>query len=307
MAAMKGWAARPLLCGFLLLLLCRCTQAERGPAADALYAQATATMLDHAFPSRRIEYLLLDPRTGETIAMRWPKVSAPIPAGSLLKPFAALAYAELHAEPMAQAARFPATVCHGKKDGCWHPTGHGPVTLERALAESCNAYFLSLARNISDAGEDGREALKRVSVAYGLPAPPDFAEPGSMIGLNAEWRIPPLAIARAYAALGVGTLPGSYDAMRILAGLRMATEHHGTAFGVGSQVEGALAKTGTAPCVRDAHCVANGDGLVVVLVSAKAPHLLLLVRQRGTTGARTAEVAGRMLARIESEGSGYSH
>jgi hypothetical protein len=39
--------------------------------------------------------------------------------------------------------------------------------------------------------------------------------------------------------------------------------------------------------------------LVVVLAPAESPRLLLLVRERGTTGSRTAEVAGEILARLE--------
>jgi hypothetical protein len=61
-----------------------------------------------------------------------------------------------------------------------------------------------------------------------------------------------------------------------------------------------LAKTGTAPCLPKLEpCIADGDGLVVALTPAEQPTLLLLVRNRGTTGARAAEIAGEMLSRIE--------
>jgi hypothetical protein len=315
MAAMKTLAMQllfhKLFLGLFLLLSYWPVQAQRPAASDGLYAQATAAMLDRAFPSRRVDYLLLDPRTGQPIAMRWPHGDAPMPVGSLLKPFVALAYAELHLEPAPpvsfSGSRFPVVVCHGKSDGCWRLSGHGSMTIEHALAVSCNAYFLALAREISDAGISGTEALERIRTRYGLPAPPIPATPANLIGLRPGWRIPPLVLARAYAALATGTVPqpNSYTATRLLAGLKQAAEG-GTASRAGLHAGGVLAKTGTAPCVSDAWpnpepCIASGDGLAVLLAPADAPRLLLLVRQRGATGAQAAEVAGRMLARLEHE------
>lgn len=263
-------------------------------------------MLDRAFSSPRIEYLLLDVRSRQTIAMRWSHADVPIPVGSLLKPFVALAYAELHAGPSPHESQFPVVFCHGKSDGCWHPAGHGSMSLERALAASCNAYFLALARSISAAGIPGVEALQRVSDRYGLPAPPAPVAPASLIGLSPEWRIFPLALARAYGLLATEAASNAQVGVQILAGLKLAAERGGTASKVGMPLDGVLAKTGTAPCLSalkpDAeHCVANGDGLVVLLAPADAPRLLLLVRKRGTTGSQTADVAGRMLARIQHE------
>jgi cell division protein FtsI/penicillin-binding protein 2 len=308
---MKTLAVQWLFQGLSLLLCCWPAQAQRLAASDDLYGQATSAMLDRSFPSRRIDYLLMDPRTGKPIAMRWPHVDAPIPAGSLLKPFVALAYAELHAEAalpvLFSDSRFPVVVCHGRSDGCWRRAGHGSMSLEHALALSCNAYFLALARSIYAAGISGTEALELIRTRYGLPALPAPATPANLIGLSPGWRIPPLTLAHAYAALAVGTtpLPNSYVAARLLAGLKQATEG-GTASRVGPHAGGVLAKTGTAPCISEPWpnpepCIANGDGLVILLAPADAPRLLLLVRQRGTTGARAAEVAGRMLALLEHE------
>jgi cell division protein FtsI/penicillin-binding protein 2 len=267
-------------------------------------------MLDRAFPSPRIEYLLLDLRSGQTIAMRWSHADAPIPVGSLLKPFVALAYAELHANAspagLPHEWQFPVVFCHGKSDGCWHGAGHGSMTLHRALAESCNAYFLALAKNISASGTPGVEALQRVATAYNLPAPTAAATPASLIGLSPEWRVPPLTLARAYALLAAEKPSNAPVRVQILAGLKLAAEQGGTASKVGVSMGGVLAKTGTASCVSALNpdmerCMANGDGLVVLLTPADAPRLLLLVRKRGTTGAQTADVAGRMLARLQHE------
>jgi len=169
------------------------------------------------------------------------------------------------------------------------------------LAESCNAYFLALARELSFGGD---EALQRVSAEYGLPKPPAPAKAAMLIGVTPEWRIGPVALARAYAKLARANDPA---ADRLQAGMRAAALPGGTAARLGPHPGGALAKTGTAPCVADAdeaRCLANGDGLVVAIAPAENPRWVLLVRRRGTTGAVTAEIAGKMLASLESSHAG---
>jgi cell division protein FtsI/penicillin-binding protein 2 len=179
------------------------------------------------------------------------------------------------------------------------------MTLTPALAESCNAYFLALARELA-AGSGG--ALEDMSREFGLPAPPARATASMLIGVTPEWRIPPVSLARAYAALGVPESAGRRGPVeqgvvgQLLAGMRTAALPGGTASRLAPHPGGVMAKTGTAPCVVDAsrpRCVANGDGLVVAIAPAESPRWVLLVRQRGTTGAHTAEVAGQMLASLE--------
>lgn len=245
-----------------------------------------------------MEYVLLDARSRKTIAVRWEHGENPVPVGSLLKPFVALAYGRM----LSSARRFPTVVCHGKSDGCWRPGGHGSMTLVPALAESCNAYFLALARDVA-AG--GGSALERVSAEYQLPKPPAQKTAAMLIGVTPEWRIPPVALAQAYAGLlrasGDETERETLGLLR--AGMRQAALPGGTAAKVGSHPDGVLAKTGTAPCVAGSsaqRCVANGDGLVMVIAPAESPRWVLLVRQRGTTGAHTSEAAGKMLASLES-------
>ena len=284
-------------------------------ASPSLYAQATSAMLDRSFPSPRVEYLLLDLETSQTVALRWAHPENPIPVGSLLKPFVALAYGQSHggaALSGSAAGAFPVVHCHGKIDGCWRTKGHGSLQLEPALGQSCNAYFLALATDLSSSSA-GRDSLRSVSAAYHLPAPPGLesssessasAVPRKWIGVTPEWRIPPLALANAYALLvsRIDSRPQGKIVTRLIAGMRLAASAGGTAAKVGSHPGGVLAKTGTAPCVPDSasgRCVANGDGLVVLLTPADHPRLLLLVRQRGTTGAETAALAGQMLTRLE--------
>jgi cell division protein FtsI/penicillin-binding protein 2 len=230
----------------------------------------------------------------------------------------ALAYGEMHANPYTSGAtmtRFPTLRCRGKNDGCWRAGGHGSLTLEQALAESCNAYFLALARDLSASSGGSRAgagmaALDRIGASYGLPAAPVNSAAGlderqlaaMLIGVTPEWRISPIVLAHAYAAFA--SRPRSETVSRLLEGMKLAASSGGTAARIGTHPGGVLAKTGTASCVPDSdalsdRCIANGDGLVVVLAPAENPRLLLLVRQRGTTGAQTAEVAGQMLSRIE--------
>jgi cell division protein FtsI/penicillin-binding protein 2 len=282
-----------------------------------LYAQATAAMLDRDFPSHDVDYLLLDVRTRQVIAVRWPRAETPVPVGSLLKPFVALAFAELHSGVRSLNAKkedlFPAIICHGKRDGCWRSGGHGSMRLELALAQSCNAYFLALARAVTasdtgskDRSQTGEDSLRRLTQTYGLPAPPRMEQqtktPAMLIGVTPEWRVQPVVLARAYAELAIN--PPDSTTTRLLAGMKMAALPGGTAARAGVHPGGILAKTGTAPCVPLSRavgdrCRANGDGLLVLMFPADTPKTLLLVRRRGTTGAMAAEVAGQMLTHIE--------
>jgi cell division protein FtsI/penicillin-binding protein 2 len=296
-------------------------------STSSLYGQAAEAMLDRKFADSHIEYLLLDAPSRKILAERWPHAEVPIAPGSLLKPFVALAYAQhlqsssLNRSQQAAASQgFPSIRCHGKSDGCWRPGGHGQLELEQALAVSCNAYFLGLAREVATHDD----ALLSVSARYGLPAPPTDATASMLIGVTPEWRITPLALARAYALLlggaeaqeEVGNLWNDRDAAsRLREGMRMAALAGGTVARVGVHPGGVLAKTGTASCVPDSddvveagqrnqpgshgRCRINGDGLVIVATPAENPRWVLLVRKRSTTGALAAEVAGEMLTNLE--------
>jgi hypothetical protein len=285
----------------LALLLLAMLPVEAQEASTDLYAQATQAMLDRAFPSAQVEFVLVDARTRRTIALRWAHPDMAVPVGSLLKPFVALAFSRMEGT----GRKFPTVYCHGKSDGCWRANGHGSMTLVPALAESCNAYFLALARELA-AG--GGKALGDVSGEFGLPAPQAQGTAGMLIGVTPEWRIPPVSLARAYAALAVPEIARRGGASergvvgQLLAGMRAAALPGGTASRLGPHPGGVMAKTGTAPCVAAAigpHCIANGDGLVVEIAPAENPRWVLLVRQRGTTGAHTAEIAGQMLTSLE--------
>jgi hypothetical protein len=250
---------------------------------SALFAQsAQAALARHwsAAAAPTVSWLLLDARTGSLLASRWPDRDIPLPLGSLTKPFVALAYARTH-------TAFPVITCHGTQGSppfCWLPAGHGPLTIQNAIGYSCNAYFLSLA------GETTQSALEAVAHDYFLPPPPASSTPAIRIGLSLGWNIAPTDLARAYVRLWMRP-----EAQPILAGMHVAAQR-GTAKAL--HATDALAKTGTAPCLQ--HCIASGDGFVVLLTPSANPRLLLLVRKKGTTGSLTAATAALMLHDLQA-------
>jgi hypothetical protein len=248
-------------------------------AALALPRAGRAAVLESAwrtagFDPETIRFLLEGPAMAGDAAI-WPDETAPVPPGSLLKPFAALAYGAGH------GFRYPMYKCTG--EGCWFPSGHGTLAIEDAIAQSCNAYFHTLALNLT-AASTGETAVR-----YGLPAPPEAASPDSLWGLGDGWRVPPRRLMRAYGELarraedpGVGP---------VVEGLRRSAAS-GTASGVRAQ---ALAKTGTGPCM---HRGSNGDGYACVLYPADKPRYTILLQLHGRTGREAARAAGVVLATL---------
>ena len=248
--------------------------------AGSLYDQSIARVLAERYDSRNVSYILVDSNTHSVIASRWDDMAEPVPIGSLVKPFIALAYGQKH------NFRYPAYFCHGSADGCWLPRGHGQVDISAAIAYSCNAYFLNLAP-LLDPGD-----LDPIARSYGFSlgrVPLDAAE---MIGLGGAWRVAPVELIRAYLLLTAAPQPAG--AAKLLRGMALCARS-GTAKAIDRHLHGlaALAKTGTAPCVHEHR--APGDGYVLMLYPADQPRLAMLVRAHGVPGARAAEVGGRML------------
>lgn len=254
-------------------------------ANASLFGQTAQRVLDARLPSALDSYLLLDARTGEIVAEHWPDAQRPVPIGSLIKPFTAFIYAQGHGE-------FPTVVCHGRSDACWLPRGHGRIGLERAIADSCNAYFLALGRGIS------LQAANRMLALYAFPPVNEKDKARALTGLDDGWRVAPVTIARAYLKLIRESRRGTRAATdkSILRGMEDSARM-GTAREVESRYP-ALAKTGTSACTHVPR--ASADGLTLVLFPADDPRLLLLVRRHGTTGAATAKLAGEMLRVLET-------
>ena len=248
--------------------------------------QSTARLLEQRFPESDLSYVLLDARTGDLVAARWQDAAQPVPMGSLLKPFTALAYGESH------SFHYPEYVCRGQAGGCWRPRGHGHIGLTQAVAHSCNAYFRALAAQVP------AEALAAVLARFGVNVTDPTDSASAKIGVGKGWRVSPLAMARAYLALASRSSdPGADD---LSTGMVLSAS-----LGTGSAVDRALAgnrarvKTGTAPCLH-AHRM-PGDGYAVVLYPADSPRFLLLVQAHGVPGSRAAVAAGRMM-RVVADG-----
>ena len=227
-------------------------------------------------------YLLIDATTGMVRDARWDDPDRPLPMGSLVKPFTALAYAEAH------RFTYPTQVCRGSADGCWLPAGHGRISIAAAIAGSCNAYFRQL--SLSTSADMLVSTLRR----FGMRASTADVTPASMVGLGESLKLAPSAIARGYLEIVArATQPGVAP---IVDGM-MTSSRTGTGRAVGAAIghADAFVKTGTAPCVHPHR--ASGDGYTVAVYPADRPRVVLIVQAHGRTGAETAVLAGDLLRR----------
>jgi hypothetical protein len=257
-------------------------------ASTSFYGQSATALFERKFADENLSYMLFDIRSGELLASRWDDAARPIPVGSLVKPFTALAYANAH-------TGFPQYVCRGARDGCWLPHGHGKLGVKAAIAHSCNAYFRFLSKGLTEA------QVRAIADRYGAGEISSGAPRASYVGLGDGWRMSALQLAAAYSRLVHSEEQPGVDA--VLRGMEEAART-GTGQAIGRAINtAALVKTGTAPCSH-AH-KATSDGFVVVLLPADSPRTLLLLRRHGSTGAATAEYAAQMLRQLEAHNGGH--
>jgi cell division protein FtsI/penicillin-binding protein 2 len=230
--------------------------------APTLFDQSVVRVLTRNFP--QAQFVLIDVTGNQVLGRRWAS-EAPIPMGSLMKPFTAMSFGA----DVGQARCNPAQ--------CWLAAGHGDVDLIRAISESCNSFFLQKAATISP------DRLASMVAEFHLPMPND-TRPETLIGLGSNWTVSPQHLSLAYAALA-----HHRDAGPILEGMRRSALS-GTAKFLGT---GLLAKTGTAPCSHTKK--APGDGYVAILYPAQAPKYMLLVQVHGVSGAEATRTAAGML------------
>lgn len=262
-----------------------CRQSEPTSSdTRSLFAQSAVEILQRNYARSETSYLLLDARSGAVLASHWKNSDQPIPLGSLVKPFTALAYAGGH------DFRYPIYECKGKVSGCWQPQPHGKLDVISAVAVSCNTYFHLLAESVSP------EQLASLVQSFGLESPGAESTALNFMGLGARWRISPLHMARAY--LELDRRKDQPGVSPLIEGMRQSALH-GTGAAIGHQLKQttALVKTGTAPCTHASW--APADGFVLALVPAEQPEILLFLRIHSVTGAKAAETAGRMLRQME--------
>jgi cell division protein FtsI/penicillin-binding protein 2 len=233
--------------------------------APGLFDQSVVRILTRDFPQAR--YILAEVRSREVLGTNF-ETDEPIPMGSLLKPFTALA--ALQPKPRR---------CNANE--CWQPAGHGNLTLAEAIAHSCNSYMLAHASGITP------DRIHAIASRFGLDPPRD-TDNGTLIGLGAKWPVAPTRLARAFAVLATAT-----DAKEVLQGMRLSART-----GTANLLNGAaLAKTGTAPCTHGQK--APGDGYVAMLYPPVAPRYVLLVQVHGVSGAEATRTAAKMLAVLQ--------
>jgi len=289
-----------LIFAILVLSSFSCTLADDSQApSSSLYSQSASQAITHALAEcgqnasqvdalcserENLSYLLLDAHSGSVLSSDWPDSNTPIPLGSLVKPFAALAYGEKH------QFKYPIHVCRGTASGCWLPRGHGRIGLQSAIANSCNSYFRMLTREMTAAD------IQPIASTFGLQPPDADTAGANLAGLGGRWLISPLAVSHAYVELSRRSRqPGVRE---ILTGMAQSARS-----GTGAEVDrelvhaSALVKTGTASCTHMKR--APGDGFAIAMVPAANPQILLLLRVHGTPGSRAAKVAGELLQRIE--------
>jgi cell division protein FtsI/penicillin-binding protein 2 len=227
-----------------------------------------------------LAYVLVDAASQRVLDSRWDDLDRPLPVGSLIKPFTALAYADTH------RFTYPTFTCRGSVDRCLLPAGHRRIGIAAAVAGSCNAYFHELAQRTAP------EALAVRLQWFGVRANTSAPTRASMVGFGDELKLAPSAVIRGYLELvSRAQQPGVSP---ILEGMREAART-GSGRGVGGAVQGAdaLVKTGTAPCSHSRR--ATADGYTIVIYPADRPRVVLLVQAHGRTGADSAVVAGELL------------
>jgi hypothetical protein len=205
------------------------------------------------------DLLLYDIPNRNWLAQTWTEpLDEPQPAGSLLKPFLALAAPPPH----------PAFRCAGN---CWLNRRHGRLALPEAIAQSCNRWFDQWSEQIGPATSN--QTLARFAL-------PELPEQGWR-----SWRCPPQRLLLAWAELVSRRSDAALEP--ILTGLRLAAAK-GTAQALGPRY---LAKTGTSESKRHA-----GDGWTLAAWPAELPTKAALYRQHGVPGAEAAARLARWLA-----------
>ena len=229
-------------------------------------------------------------RDGAIVAAPEIAGSASLPVGSIQKLWVARAWAETH-----PGGDLPPTYRCTSRSACWLPGGHGEVGLRRAVAVSCNTYFLALARATPGI------ALERVFRDAGFEVTGPVG-PGRSVGLlslvgldaGAKVSVKPETLLRAFHDLATSPWPTRDDVRgALLAGMRDASE---VGTGAASAIQGVLMKTGTVPSV-DGRPLSTSGWVIAADPTAGTVHLALL---RNGTGAQAAARLGSWWAGVKT-------
>ncbi len=246
----------------------------------------------HAADSRGISFLIVDLRTGATLASERPDIAdRPILPGSVMK-IAAIA-AAMESGTIDERTRIVCTrsvVVDGHRLTCTHPDLHRALTPAEALTHSCDVYVATIAARLP------RAAFDRALAGLGLPPSSAAAsEQASALGLEGS-RVPARALMNAVVRIANQTSllpwkPATLDVVRL--GLRNAA-HDGTASALGAAGIDALAKTGTV----DAGGVSQG--LVVGVTPSSNPTMGFALIASGGAGRDAASLIAPRLRSVST-------
>src|SRR6266853_1983132 len=171
---------------------------------------------EQALEGKNGAIVAMDPRTGEILAMasrptfdpndfavrvsrdQWNRlvndpdkpllnkaIQAQLAPGSTFKIIMSVAGWQ---EGIAQALHVNCTggaVFYGRRFGCWVKTGHGPVDLTKAIYQSCDVFFYTLAEKL------GIDRIARYATALGLGQKTGIDLPNEVSGVmpSEEWKI----------------------------------------------------------------------------------------------------------------------
>ncbi|MDP8255401.1 MAG: penicillin-binding transpeptidase domain-containing protein [Candidatus Alcyoniella australis] len=262
--------------------------------------------------------LAIDCRSGEVLLLSGDRslLAKPQSVGSLIKPLLMLAAYEQGDFDFRGTIFCPLrSVETPANRRCWLAAGHGQMQLEAALAQSCNVYFMAVAR------QTDYNAYRRVLARLGIEAPSSPTDPATlMIGLDPALRARPFDLLAAYVALFNGGLLFSMDPAHPLQGARVvrkvelgsidldrlttgliASATQGTAHRAGQLNPGLplLAKTGTSP----ADGSGQGNGWCVLLTPTHDPRVAMIALVQGGTGPdNAAPLAGAAMRYLVESG-----
>ena len=275
----------------------RCPRASRAfyTALLAVGILVSAPLMStpaHAADSRGISFLIVDLRSGATLASERPDIAdRPILPGSVMK-IAAIA-AAMESGTIDERTRIVCTrsvVVDGHRLTCMHPDLHRALTPAEALTYSCDVYVATIAARLP------RAAFDRALAGLGLPPSSAAASvQASALGVEGS-RVAARGLMNAVARIASQTSsppwkPATLDVVRL--GLKNAA-HHGTAAALGAAGIDALAKTGTV----DAGGVSQG--LVVGVTPSNNPTLAFALIASGGGGRDAASLIAPRLRSVST-------
>lgn len=274
-------------------------------------------LLTGSLPAQSLQ-LAVDLKSGAIVFQedRGHLLDRSLPAGSLLKVFLAyLAQAEgCDPAQIVFCPSSPPSLPAG--DGCWFRTGHRNQDLLQALANSCDRYFMTVAKRIPL--EAFTAFLDSLDLAPQIPDPGldhEYSRSETMVGLNPAWCFPPLKLLAAMAWLVYGRsvpdwkarqfhLPPIEEKFRapLRQGLREAALYgttQGFQNGLDFKVTG---KTGTFVRVTPKLERNRLSGIFIGFFPFPEPDYAVLVFNASGNGREQARTAGRLVQELLSSG-----